>query len=92
VLLFLVRRGLFVNRVAVFVLHFCSLEHPVALLLLARCLVIIARLAVDFRLVVVGIEDARVRVIFHINDRFIRGEQNIAQLGTARTKKSHDDQ
>ena len=65
--LHLVRGGLFVNRATVLVLHLCSLEHLVAFSLLA-CVFVIAWLAVDFRLVVVGVEVARIRPIAHIHD------------------------
>ena len=60
-------RGLlFVNRATVLVLHLCSLEHFFAFSLLA-CVFVLAWLAVDFRLVVVRVEIARVRPIAHIH-------------------------
>ena len=83
------RGGLFVNRVTVLVLHLCSLEHLIAFSLLA-CVFVIAWLAVDFRLVVVGIEVARIRSIAHIHDEFAWEEQSMAYFGTARDKKSQD--
>jgi len=74
--------------VTVLVLHLCSLEHLVAFSLLA-CVFVIAWLAVDFRLVVVGIEVARIGPIAHIH-----GEpaevQSMAWFGKARDNKSQD--
>ena len=65
--LYLVRGGLFVNRATVLVLHLCSLEHLVAFSLLA-CVFVIAWLAVDLRLIVVGVEVTRIRPLTHIHD------------------------
>jgi hypothetical protein len=79
-----VRGGLFVNRVTVLVLHLCSLEHLIAFSLLA-CVFVIAWLAVDFRLVEVRIEVARIRPVAHIHR-----ESGMAYFGKARDKKSHD--
>ena len=84
------RAGLLVNRLTVLVLHLCSLEHLVTFSLLA-CVFVIAWLAVDFRLVVVGIEVARIGAIAHINDEFAWDRQSMAYFGTGRDKKSHDD-
>jgi hypothetical protein len=47
-------------------------------------------LAVDLRLVVVGIEVARLRPVAHIHDEFAGEEQGMAYFGTADDKKSHD--
>jgi hypothetical protein len=47
-------------------------------------------LAVDFRLVVVGVEVARIRPVAHIHDEFAWEEQSMAYFGTARDKKGHD--
>ena len=89
-LLFLfVRGGLFVNRATVLVLHLCSLEHLVAFSLLA-CVFVIAWLAVDLRLVVVGVEVARIRTVADIHDEFAWEEQSMAYFGTTPDKKSHD--
>src|SRR5439155_9280475 len=88
-LLLLVRSGLFVNRATVLVLHLCSLEHSLAFVLLACCCVI-AWLAVDLRLVVVGVEVARIRPVAHIHDESVREGQRIAWFCKARDKKSHD--
>ena len=88
-LLFLVRGGLFVNRLTVLVLHLCSLEHLVAFSLLA-CVFVITWLAIDFRLVVVGVEIARIRPIAHIHDEFAWEGQSMACFRIARDKKSHD--
>ena len=52
--------------------------------------IVIAWLAVDFRLVVVGVEIARIRAVAHIHDEFAWEEQSMAYFGTARDKKSHD--
>ena len=48
------------------VLHLCRLEHFVAFSLLA-CVFVIAWLAVDFWLVVVRVEVARVRPIAYVD-------------------------
>jgi len=83
-----VRGGLFVNRVTVLVLHLRSLEHLVAFSLLA-CRFVIARLPVDFRLVEVRVEVARIGSVAHIH-----GEpaevQSMAWFGKARDNKSQD--
>ena len=50
---FLVRGGVFVNGVPIFVLHRCGFEHLVAFGLLARGFVV-ARFAIDLGLVIVG--------------------------------------
>ena len=55
---------------AVLVLHLCSLEHLVVFSLLT-CVFVIAWLAVDFRLVVVGIEVARIRPVAYIHDESV---------------------
>jgi fermentation-respiration switch protein FrsA (DUF1100 family) len=47
-------------------------------------------LAVDFRLVVVGVEVARIRPVAHIHDEFVWEAQGMAYFGRARDKKSHD--
>ena len=47
-------------------------------------------MAVDFRLVVVGIEVARIRPVAHIYDEFAWEKQSMAYFGTARDKKSYD--
>ena len=83
------RGGLFVNRATVLVLHLCSLEHLVAFSLLA-CVFVIAWLAVDFRLVVVGVEVARIRSVAHIHDEFAWEERSMAYFGTTPNKNSHD--
>ena len=69
-LLFLVRSGLLVNGAAVLVLHLCSLEHSLAFVLLA-CVRVITWLAVDFRLVVVGVEVTRIGSVAHIHDESV---------------------
>jgi len=84
-----VRGGLFVNRATILVLHLCSLEHSLAFVLLA-CVFVIAWLAVDLRLVVVGVEVARIRPVAHIYDEVTRKEQGMAYFGTDGDKKSHD--
>ena len=60
------RAGLFINRATVLVFDLGSLEHLIAFSFLARVFVI-PWLAVDFRLVKVGIEIARVGPIAYIN-------------------------
>src|SRR5262249_7715813 len=87
-LFLLVRGGLFVNRATILVLHLGSLEHLVAFSLLA-CVFVIARLAVDFRLVEVGIEIARIGPVAHIHDESVAENQGMAYFGTGRCKKSH---
>ena len=82
-------RGLFINRATVLVLHLCSLEHLVAFSLFA-CVFVIAWLAVDFRLVVIGVEIARIRSVAHIRDDVSVEGQTMAYFGTARDKESHD--
>lgn len=84
------RASLFVNGATVLVLHLCSLEHLVAFSLLA-CVFLITWLAVDFRLVVVGVEVAGIRPVAHIHDEVAGEEQGMAYFGTAGNKKSHDD-
>jgi hypothetical protein len=84
-----VRGGLFVNRATVLVLHLCSFEHLVTFSLLA-CVFVIAWLALDFRLVVVGIEVARIGSIAHIHGKFAGDDQSMACFRIACDKKSHD--
>ena len=81
------RGGLFVNRATILVLHLCSLEHSLAFVLLA-CVFVIAWLAVDLRLVVVGVEVARIRPVAHIHDEVAGEEQGMAYFGTASDKKA----
>ena len=64
------RGGLFVNRVTVLVLHLGRLKHLVAFSLLA-CVFVIAWLPIDFRLVVVGVEIARIGPITYIHDESV---------------------
>ena len=64
--LFLHLRGLFVNGLTILVFHFCGLEHLVAFSLLARVFVV-TWLMVDFRLIEIRIEVARIRLIVHID-------------------------
>jgi hypothetical protein len=47
-------------------------------------------LAVDLRLVVVGVEVARVRPIAHIHNEVTGKEQGMAYFGTTGDKKSND--
>jgi hypothetical protein len=47
-------------------------------------------LAVDFRLIEVGIEIARIGPIAHIYDEVAWEDQSMAYFGTGRYKKSHD--
>ena len=83
------RGGLLVNGVTVLVLHLCSLEHSLAFGLLA-CWFVIAWLAVDFRLIVVRVEIARIGPIAHVHHEFAGKDQSMAWFGKARDKKSHD--
>jgi hypothetical protein len=50
----------------------------------------LAWLAVDFRLIVVGVEITRIGPIAHIHDEFAGKDQSMAYFGKARGKKSHD--
>ncbi len=68
---------LFVNGVTVLVLHLCSLKHLVAFSLLA-CVFVIAWLAVDFRLVEIGVEVARIGPIAYVDDEFAGEDQSMA--------------
>jgi len=72
-----VRGGLLVNRATVLVLHLGSFEHLVAFSLLA-CVFVIAWLPVDFRLIVIGVEIARIRPIAHIHNEFAGEDQGMA--------------
>jgi hypothetical protein len=47
-------------------------------------------LAVDLRLVVVGVEVARIRPIAYIHDEVAGEEQGMAYFGPAGDKKSYD--
>ena len=83
-------RGLlFVNRATVLVLYLCSLEYLVAFSFLA-CRFVIARLAVDFRLVVVRVEVAWIRPVAYIHDESVGEDQGMAYFGIARDKKTDD--
>ncbi len=88
-LFLLMRGGLFVNRATVLVLHLCSLEHLVAFSLLA-CVFVIAWLAVDFRLVVVGVEVARIWSVANIHDELAWEERSMAYFGTTPNNNSHN--
>ena len=61
------RSGLLVNGATMLVLHLCGLEHSLAFVLLA-CVRVIAWLAIDFRLVVIGVEVARIGSVAHVHD------------------------
>ena len=69
-LLFLVGRGLLVNRTTVLVLCLGCLEHFVAFPFFARVFVI-ARLTINLRLVEVGVEIARIWPIAYVNHESI---------------------
>ena len=89
-LLFLfVRGGVLVNCATVLVFYLCGLEDFLALVLLARRRVI-TWLTVDFRLVVVGVEVARIRPVAHIHDEFAWEKQSTAYFGTTRDKNGQD--
>ena len=64
------RGRLFVKGATVLVLHLCRLEHFIAFSLLA-CVIVVAWLAVDLRLVVVGVEIARIGTVAHIHDESV---------------------
>src|SRR5690349_7998976 len=80
--------GLLVNRATVLVFDLRSLEHLIAFSLLA-CVFVIAWLAVDLRLIEVGVEVARIRPVADIHDESAQIE-SMAYFGKARKSKSHD--
>jgi len=86
-LLLFVRARVLVNGVPVLVLHGCGLKHLVSFRLLAGRFVI-ARLAIEFRLIVIGIEGHWIRPIANVHHR-IRCQKFIEL--TARDKKRSGD-
>lgn len=88
-LFFLLSGGFFVNRTAVLVLYLCRFEHLVPFSLFA-CVFVIARLAVDFWLIEIGVEIAGIRPVVHINDEAVREDPGMTCFGKRGNKESHD--
>ena len=83
------RGGLLVNRATVLVLHLCRLEHFLPFVFLV-CRRVIAWLAIDFRLVVIGIEVTRIWAVAHIHGKFAREKQRMAYFDTTSAENSED--
>lgn len=74
---------------AILILHLCGFEDFVALPLLARVFVI-PWLAIDFRLIEIRIEVARVRAITYVYDESIRENRSSTYCGTIHRKPRYD--